>query len=237
MLRNVFDTLGVFSYGPFPRALSVTDTTLPQLPYDTLKARALLDSAGWTLGTDGIRYKNGQRLEFALMVTASSAVRNQYAVLLQDAFKRVGASAKIEKVDFGTFTAKQGDRAFDAEVNSWGMDPSVSGFKQSWSTAGIAKDGANFSSYSSPAVDAYLDSATTAFDPKRTRAYARRAFETIIEDAPGIWLYEPPTIAGVHKRIHTTRMRADEYWSGMADWWIPASQRTARDQIGLRGTQ
>ena len=237
MLRNVFDTMGTFSYGPFPRALTVLDTLLPQIPYDTAKARALLDSAGWTPGTDGVRYRNGQRLEFSLMVTASSAVRNQYAVLLQDAFKRVGASAKIEKVDFAGFTAKQSDRAFDAEVNTYGMDPSVSGFKQSWTTAGISKDGANFSSYSNPFVDAMIDSATTTFDPARTRSYARRAFETIIEDAPGIWLYEPPTIAGIHKRIHTTRMRADEYWSGMADWWIPASQRTARDQIGLRPTQ
>jgi peptide/nickel transport system substrate-binding protein len=86
-------------------------------------------------------------------------------------------------------------------------------------------------------VDALLDSATATFDPSRTRAYARRAFETIIEDAPGIWLYEPPTVAGAHKRIHTTAMRADGYWSGMADWWIPAAERTARDKIGLRSTR
>jgi hypothetical protein len=80
----------------------------------------------------------------------------------------------------------------------------------------------------------FLDSATATFDPARTRDYARRAFETIIEDAAGIWLYEPPMVAGVHKRIHTTTMRADGYWSGMADWWIPAAERTARDRIGLR---
>ena len=64
MLRNVFDTLGMPLYGPFPRSLSVADTTLPQIPYDTLKARALLDSAGWTAGPDGVRVKNGRRLEF-----------------------------------------------------------------------------------------------------------------------------------------------------------------------------
>src|SRR5665647_2448727 len=75
-----------------------------------------------------------------------------------------------------------------------------------------------------------LDSATTTFDPARTKAYARRAFETIIEDAPGIWLYETPAVMGLHKRIHTTTMRADGYWSGIADWWIPASQRSGRDR-------
>jgi peptide/nickel transport system substrate-binding protein len=238
MLRNVFDTLGIASYGPFPRAhVSVADTTLPQIPYDTAKARALLDSAGWTPGTDGVRYKNGQPLAFTITVPVSSAVRNQYAVLVQEAFRRVGASVKVDKVDNGTFGARQTDRAFDAEINSYGMDPSVTGFKQTFATAGVSKDGQNFSSYSNPSVDALLDSATTTFDPARTRAYARRAFETIIEDAPGIWLYEPLTIAGVHRRIRTTTMRADEYWAGMADWWIPAAERTPRDRIGLRPTQ
>lgn len=236
MLRNVFGEIGVPSYGPFPRSMPVADTTLPQLPYDTLRARALLDSAGWAMGTDGVRAKNGQRLEFGITTPASSASRKQYAVLLQDAFKRVGAAVRIDETDFGAFMAKNADRSFDAILESYGTDPSVSGFKQTWTSAALGKDGSNFPSYVNPTVDALLDSATTTFDPSRTRAYARRAFEIVIEDAPGIWLYEPPTIAGIHKRIHTTPMRADAYWSGMADWWIPASERTARDRIGLRPT-
>jgi peptide/nickel transport system substrate-binding protein len=236
MLRNVFDTLGIPLYGPFPRSMPVADTTLPQLPYDTTHGRALLDSAGWNIAPDGIRVKNGRRLEFSLTTPVSSAARHQYAVLLQEALRRVGAAVKIDEVDFGGYLAKQSGRTFDAALALYGTDPSVSGFKQSWSTAGIGPDGSNFASYSNPMVDALLDSATATFDPARTRAYARRAFETIIEDAPGIWLYEPPTLAGIHRRIHTTPMRADAYWSGMADWWIPASQRTPRDRIGLRPT-
>jgi peptide/nickel transport system substrate-binding protein len=236
MLRNVFGTMGNPSYGPFPRSMPVADTTLPQLPYDTLKARALLDSAGWTMGADGVRAKNGQRLEFGITTPGSSASRKQYAVLLQEAFKRVGAVARVEETDFAGFMAKNGDRSFDTILESYGTDPSVSGFKQTWTSAALGKDGSNFPSYVNPTVDALLDSATSTFDPSRTRAYARRAFEIVIEDAPGIWLYEPPTIAGIHKRIHTTPMRADSYWSGMADWWIPASERTPRDRIGLRPT-
>lgn len=234
MLRNVFGSYGQASYGPFPHALPVADTTLPQLPYDTLRARALLDSAGWVPGPDGVRVKNGRRLEFGITTPVSSAARKQYSVLLQEAFKRVGAVARIDETDLAGFMARNGDRSFDTILELYATDPSVSGFKQSWSSAGLGKDGSNFASYSNPAVDALLDSATATFDPARTRAYARRAFELMIEDAPGIWLYEPPTVAGLHKRIHTTAMRADGYWAGMADWWIPAAERTARDRIGLR---
>jgi peptide/nickel transport system substrate-binding protein len=234
MLKNVFGAYGAPLYGPFPHALPVADTTLPQLPYDTARARALLDSAGWLLGADGVRVKNGRRLEFGITTPVSSAARKQYSVLLQEAFKRVGAAARIDETDNAGFMARNGDRSFDTIIELYATDPSPSGFKQSWSTSGLGKDGANFPSYSNPTVDALLDSATLTFDPSRTRAYARRAFETIIEDAPGIWLYEPPTVAGAHKRIHTTAMRADGYWSGMADWWIPAAERTARDRIGLQ---
>ena len=237
MLHNVFDTLGILLYGPFPRALSVADTTLPQLPYDTLKARALLDSAGWLVGPDGVRVKNGRRLEFSLSSPSSSAARHQYAVLMQAAFKRVGASARLDETDFAAFTARQRSHAFDVEMAVWNTDPGPSGLKQSWSTAGISPDGANFGAYSNRTVDALLDSTTASFDPARSRSYARRAFEVIMEDAPAIWLYEPLTVAGVHKRIHTTPARADGYWSGLGDWYIPAGERTARDQIGLRPVQ
>jgi peptide/nickel transport system substrate-binding protein len=236
MLKNVFGAYGAPSYGPFPHALPVADTTLPQLPYDTARARALLDSAGWLVGPDGVRVKNGRRLEFGITTPVSSAARKQYSVLLQEAFKRVGAAARIDESDNAGVMAKNADRSFDTMIELYATDPSPSGFKQSWSTSGLGKDGSNFASYSNPTVDALLDSATLTFDPARTRAYARRAFEQIIEDAPGIWLYEPPTVAGAHKRIHTTAMRADGYWSGMADWWIPAAERTARDRIGLRPT-
>jgi peptide/nickel transport system substrate-binding protein len=237
MLKNVFDTLGIPLYGPFPRAINVADTTLPQLPYDTVKAKALLDSAGWVPGADGIRVKNGRRLEFAITTPSSSAARKQYAVLLQDAMHRVGASVKLDEGDFASFVAKVGNHAFDAAMDNYQTDPSVSGFKQSWSTAGISKDGGNHASYSNPSVDAALDSAILTFDPARTKAYARRAFETIIEDAPAVWLYEPPTRAGIAKRIRNTHMRADGWWSGLADWWIPANERNARDKIGLRPAQ
>ena len=236
MLRNVFDTAGQRLSGPFPPSVSVADSTLPQLPYDTAKASALLDSAGWHMGPGAVRVKNGRRLEFSLSTPSSSAPRHAYAVLLQEAFRRVGAAVKIDEGDMGAYGAKQQARTFDAELAGYNTDPSVSGFKQSWSAAGI-KDGSNFTGYDNPTVTALLDSATASFDFPRTRSYARRAFETINEDAPGIWLYQPLTVAGVDRRIHTTPMRADGYWSGLADWWIPAAQRTARDKIGLRAAQ
>jgi peptide/nickel transport system substrate-binding protein len=236
MLKNAFDTIGIPLYGPFPRAVSVADTSLPQIAYDTTRAKALLDSAGWVPGPDGVRVKNGRRLEFGVTVPGTSANRKQYAVLLQDAFRRVGAAAVVDQTDLATYMSKLNGHTYDTQIGNYSTDPGVSGFKQSWSTASIGPNGGNYGSYSNPVVDALLDSATSAFDPARTKAYARRAFETIIEDAPGIWLYETPAIMGLSRRVRTPTLRADGWWAGLADWWIPASQRNARDKIGLRPT-
>jgi peptide/nickel transport system substrate-binding protein len=233
MSMNVFGRPDPMSYGPFARALAVSDTTWTQIPFDTVKARALLDSAGWRTGADGIRSRNGMRLAFSITTPNSSAGRKSYAVLLQEAFRRVGADVKLDEVDFPGYMQKITTNTFDTEMASFSPDPSVSGAKQVWSTSGIGKDGNNFYSYSNPKVDALLDSATTSFDPAKTKSLARRAFEIIIDDAPAIWLYEPPTIAGMSKRIHPVKLRADAYFSGMADWWIPANERNARDKIGL----
>ncbi len=56
----------------------------------------------------------------------------------------------------------------------------------------------------------------------------------LTDDAPAVWLYELRNFAGVHRRVHAAGMRADAWWADLADWSIPANERIARDQIGLR---
>ena len=237
MLKNVFDTGGVLGLGPFPRALAVADTTLPIPAYDTTRARLLLDSAGWRMQPDGFRAKGATRLAVSIVTPSSSAARHAYSILLQDAFRKVGADVKIDESDFASYTAKLNAHKFDAEMANFNTDPSVSGLKQSWTASAVGKDGNNYYSYINKKVDALLDSATNAFDPAKTRAFARRAFVLIVNDAPAIWLYEPASVAGVQRRIHITKTRADAPFADMANWWIPAGERNARDKIGLRPAQ
>jgi peptide/nickel transport system substrate-binding protein len=233
MLRNVFDTLGRISYGPFPRSLGVADTTIALPPYDVARANALLDSAGWRMTPDSVRQKDGRPLAFDILVPASSRVRVTYGTLLQQQVRGVGAQATVERVDFPTFMARLGARTFDAAMLGLSTDPSPSGAKQTWHSASAVKGGNNYVSYTNPRFDALLDSAIASFDPAATKAYARRAYQTLADDAPAIWLYDILTLAAVHRRVRTPGMRADGYWAGLADWHIPVSERIARDRVGL----
>jgi peptide/nickel transport system substrate-binding protein len=232
MLRNVFDTLGRISYGPFPHTQNVADTTIELPPYDVARAKALLDSAGWRETPAGVRQKLGQPLEFKLAVPQSSRARMAYAVLLQAQLRAVGAKVDVDAVDYPTLMARQDARDFDAALFAFSTDPGASGTKQYWHSASTAKGGNNYVGYRNPRFDTLLDSAIASFDPAAAKRYARRAYEVLVHDAPAIWLYDVLPLAGVHRRVRTPGMRADAYWAGLAEWNIPASERIARDRVG-----
>ncbi|HMC56286.1 MAG TPA: peptide ABC transporter substrate-binding protein [Gemmatimonadaceae bacterium] len=235
MLRNVFDTLGVLGLGPFTRSLM--DTTVTQIPFDRAAGAALLDSAGWRVGADGMRAKAGRPLSFGVIVPTSSAFRMRYAVLIQEALKAVGIGVEIESMDISAWLARSNAHDFDASLISTGTDPARASVKQNWSTSAIAAGGQNSVSYSNPAFDATVDSAVASFDKTRADALYHRAFQTIVDDAPAVWLYDNLNLAGAHKRIRTAPMRVDYWWANLADWWIPANERIERDRIGLRAAQ
>ncbi len=235
MLRNVFDTLGILGVGPYPRALA--DTTIKVPPFDRARAAALLDSAGWLAGPDGVRAKGGRPLAFSVNVPTSSRVRMRYAVLLQEQFKTVGARADIAQMDFSAYYEREQTGAFDASLSSVSPDPNRSAVKQYWTTAGIPPGGANAGRYSNRAVDALVDSIALTIDPARANQQYHRAMQLVVDDAPAIWLYDVLTIAGMHRRIRPVDVRANGWWGGLADWWIPGNERIERDRIGLRPAQ
>jgi len=233
MLENVFHGKGRLGHGPFPVVAWYGDSTLHLPPYDTTAAKALLDSAGWRVGTGGIRTKNGRPLRFTLLVPTSSSQRLRYGVLLQDQFRKVGAQADLDQLDPGAMRDRVQAYDYDAVMMAYHPDPSPSGAKQYWSTAGIGASGQNVTRYSNPAVDALLDSVSTAFDAAKMKSYTSRAFQKVIDDAPAIWLYEYVVVSGINRRITTPPLRTDEWWANLADWTIPPDKRIDRDRIGL----
>ncbi|MDB4905604.1 MAG: ABC-type transporter, periplasmic subunit [Gemmatimonadetes bacterium] len=233
MLTNVFGSLGQSAFGPFPRSLSVADTTLRLPAYDTTAAKALLDSAGWKAGADGMRSRSGRALAFSIMVPNSSRPRMSYAVLLQEQLRKVGAKVDIDALQFPQFFARQEARDFDTILNAYATDPSPAGARQAWSSEGLTKGGQNYLSYASKPFDVALDSVLSALTPAERSARAHRAFQLLADDAPAIWLYDVLTVAAAHKRLKPVNMRADLYWANLADWSIPSDARIDRDRIGV----
>lgn len=230
LVQNVFDSLAVVSIAPAPRALIADTTPIPSFPFDVAHARALLDSAGWRdTNGDGIRERNGRPFAFELIVPAPAAALVRYATLLQQQFRDVGADVTTLTLEGPAYGARTDARKFDAYLGAWAPVPGLLGMRQTWASRGTS----NEAGYQSAEFDAYLDSALTTFDRAQSRRLWGRAFATIVNDAPGIWLYEGRAPLAVHRRFIVPSLRADEWWAGLADWRVDPAQRIDRDNIGV----
>jgi peptide/nickel transport system substrate-binding protein len=231
IVRSVYDTLALPALGPTVRAYPTTDQNLQQIPFDLARARQILDSLGWrATDTNSVRSRNGRPLQFTLSVPATSKVRVRLAVLLQEQLRRAGVKVDLEQLDFPVLMEKERKRLFDAALGQWSTQPSPGAVRGSWGTAGSrAASGNNYGSYESPAFDAYVDSALASFDPARRKAYFTKAYDTIIQDAPAIWLAEPTPMVGYHSRLQLGALRPDAWWAHIPEWWIPSDKRIPRD--------
>jgi peptide/nickel transport system substrate-binding protein len=227
IVRSVYGEHALPALGPTVRAYPTTDPSLPQIPFDLAAAKALLDSLGWRdQNSDGVRERNGRQLEFSLGVPSSSKVRVQIAVLVQEQLRQAGVKVNVEQLDFPVLSERERKRVFDAVLNSWNTQPSPGAARGSWGTAGSrATSGNNYGSYESPAFDAYVDSALASFDPTMRRSYFTKAYTTINEDAPAIWLAEPIPTVGYNARIHLAPFRSDAWWTHIPEWWASPAKK------------
>ncbi len=72
------------------------DPSVVKYPYDLKRAEALLDSAGWHRGRDGIRAKDGQRLAFQVAVNAESTTGRLIQTQVQAYWRTLGADVEVK---------------------------------------------------------------------------------------------------------------------------------------------
>ena len=234
MVRTVLDSAGVVAFGPAPRVLIPDTSALVPLTYSVTAANALLASAGWIDSNgDGVRDRNGVRLAFELLVPSNGPTKPKFAVLLQAAFKAVGADVSVQNMDGSALGPRLEASDFDAWVGAYNTNPGLQGMRQTWMSRGAS----NAQHYASRAFDADVDSALTSFDATRSRALWTKAFQLAIDEAPSIWLYEEKIPVGVHRRIRMAPLRADAWFANLADWSVDQAQRIDRDNVGLRGAR
>jgi peptide/nickel transport system substrate-binding protein len=236
LVRSQFDSLAVVSTGPMTRAQPLADSTIVTIAYDSAGAARLLDSLGWTLPAGKtVRERRGQPLTFSVLVPTVSANRMTMIVVIQESLRKLGVEVTVDAVDGNTFVGRLGARDFDVVFHGMHVEPSVSGLRASWTVASArAANGLNFGNYENPRFDAHLDSALAARDLASARPHAKQAFETIVADAPAVWIYETRTATLMHKRIRPAHIVSTAWWAGLADWSIPPAERLPRDKVGLR---
>jgi len=211
--------------------LGIWDPDIRQLPYDTAQAARILSAHGWRdHDGDGVRDKNGQPLEFHVLVPTTSVLRRQYARLLQEQYRAIGVKVDIDELEAAVVNQRAATGKFDTAILSRANDPSPSsGIAQSWTRAGFG--GSNFGRYYNPELERLVDRAVTANTRDQARALWRAAMETVNADAPGIFLYALDNVAAVHKRVENVQFRPDSWAALLRTWRIPPDRLIDRDRV------
>ncbi len=218
--RELFGTrLATSFWSPESWAYDPTPRPLPKLA----RAAALLDEAGWHLGTDGLRHDaRGRILDLVAYEESDAGPRSITHMLVARAAK-IGVRIEIRPVSFDALGAIAARHEGDLWSYGWteGLDPNDD--SPLFTREGLAS-GANVSGYVNPEVDHLFDEGQHTLDPEaRKRIYLRIA-GIIWRDRPVI-----PLTYNLSRYVANAALQGVgfnplgqffAYWPGMRGWTL-----------------
>jgi peptide/nickel transport system substrate-binding protein len=169
-------------------------------PLDVEKAKQLLDAAGWTPGSGGVREKDGVKLALNLAVRSESPETVQMAKLIAEMTKPIGIDFKVDvmstdKLTELTVREVDGKKApdFDTFIWGWGGDPyDPSVLLGLVTTAQI--EGSSDSFYSNPEYDRLYAEQAGEYDPAKRKELVKQLLALAQRDLPYLVLTVDPIL-------------------------------------------
>jgi peptide/nickel transport system substrate-binding protein len=185
---------------------------LPEpMPYDSARARTLLDAAGWRdLDGDGIRERDGK--EFRFTAIGYQRGLKQMAVYVQDQLRRVGIRMEVQILDAGVVWNRLETGEYEAAFSNFSSRP--------WSLQKeFGKDAP--SGYTNAEMVRLIDLALVTADPDAQDSIYRQLTEIFRADMPLTFLGPRMAVIFAHRRLRglISPWRADPIWY-MEDLWI-----------------
>lgn len=175
--------------------------------FNPQKAAALLDEAGWRVGADGVRAKDGVRLAFTMSTTAGNKAREQAQQLVQQNWKKINVEMTIKNmpasVVWGDYTVQS---QFDTLMVAWDPllypDPDYTDRIGSKLIPAKSGTGSNYVQYQNPQIDDLCAQGVSTVGQEARKPIYAKIQEILLEDLPfaPIFAYNVP--CGVHDRVH-----------------------------------
>jgi peptide/nickel transport system substrate-binding protein len=187
ILAKVRHGNGVLQEGILAPTHPFFDASIARIPYDLGRANALLDGAGWQRGPDGIRQKNGKRLEFVYATGVGLPDTDQQIELIRAGWKQIGVDFTVQRYPSSTFfaPAQTGGIIFSGkyDITNFAWYDAVNGDARNiFGCDRVPPKGQNVGRYCNPAVDREMDRLLASYDPKVQRSAALAIQEQLVRD-------------------------------------------------------
>ncbi|MED1410457.1 MULTISPECIES: ABC transporter substrate-binding protein [Bacillus] len=180
-----------------PTSWAYTEEGVNKYEYDKEKAKKLLDEAGWKVGSDGVREKDGQKLKLSYFGPSSAKDSDLLIPIAKENYKEIGVEFNPEFMDFNTMLSKvnKGDYDLASVSTPITSDPSE--------TAGEYLSGVNEKSlgYKNAKVDELIKKGIETVDIEKRKPIYKELYKELSDDPPVILLNYRRTITGYNGNI------------------------------------
>jgi peptide/nickel transport system substrate-binding protein len=201
--QQVVDTIYTDSYPLATSSLSSTALGYENLEdyyaFDPEHAAELLDEAGWTLGADGIREKDGQSLTLVVNEAAPQPRSFEALTLISQQLAEIGVDLQILRADAGTYTEAIQDadqvQIYHSMVGRADLDVIKSQYYSTNRNTLLNRDPAT-EAIADPELEALLEAVASEADGDARIANSQAVQTYLAENAYVIPLFEEPQVFG-----------------------------------------
>jgi peptide/nickel transport system substrate-binding protein len=198
------------------------------------KAIAVLENAGWKLGSDGIRAKDGKELKY-LFQTSTNGPRQKTQQIVKQSFKKAGIEVELKSVISSVFFSSDVANPdtyphFYADLQMYTTGPTLPD-PQLWlqlflSTEVAQKSnkwqGRNIPRWRNAEFDTVYKQAAAELDPVKRAALIIKLNDLVITNVVAIPVVTRPSVAAVTKGLQAELSGFDSYIWDLANWYKDA---------------
>jgi peptide/nickel transport system substrate-binding protein len=191
----------------------------PDIPYDPENARKLLDAAGWKLGIDGVRRKDGKQLDVLFIMQAATPGDTIIGNEVAQYEKAVGVGVTLKAFNIAQLVAPVSEGGpvyggkFQMALYSFvnGDDPDTT---DQFACANVPPRGYNKSRICDPRLDVLLARGQQTYDLAQRKAIYSQLEALLYADLPIMLLYQRPELDIFTDRLqHQTTSLSTAFWN------------------------
>jgi len=162
---------------------------LPLVPFDVAGANQMLDQAGWKRGADGIRAKNGARLDFVFATNSGAPDTDELIELVRNSWSKLGVAITVRHFPSPLMFAQAANGGillagkFDVAAFAWILSPSAD-LTNLYGCDRVPPKGQNVPRYCDREADRAMRRYTSSYDPAVQLSAVRFVQERIARDVP-----------------------------------------------------
>lgn len=201
--------------------------------FDLNEAAKLLDEAGWTKGPDGIRQKDGVRMEIVYQ-TSINPVRQKTQEIIKNAFEQLGIKVELKSIEASVFFSSDPgnpdtyahfytdiEMFTNGPASTYPLDYMISWYGKEDNIAQKANNwaGNNIERWQNEEYDKLFEQAQTELDPKKQEELFIKMNDLVVNNVVVIPLVHRNSVSGRKKDLTGLELSrwTDETWN-IANW-------------------